>query len=71
MIAANPKSKGEVMSERMIVSFDYAIKYLLRDKADFEILNGFLSELLNRDVEVFAILESESNKGKSTGKTNR
>jgi len=71
MIAANPKNKGETVSERTIVSFDYAIKYLLRDKSDFEILSGFLSELLNRDVEVLAILESESNKGKSTGKTNR
>jgi len=71
MIAANPKTKGESMSERTIVSFDYAIKYLLRDKADFDILSGFLSELLNRDVEVLAILESESNKDKPAGKTNR
>ncbi|MDR2729051.1 MAG: Rpn family recombination-promoting nuclease/putative transposase, partial [Chitinispirillales bacterium] len=59
------------MEERTIVSFDYAIKYLLRDKADFVILSGFLSELLGRKVEVTAILESESNKIDMAEKTNR
>ena len=59
------------MKERAIVSFDYAVKYLLRDKADFGILSGFLSELLERDVEVQAILESETNKDKPEGRTNR
>ena len=51
------------MSEtREIVSFDYAIKYVLRQKADFVVLEGFLSELLARQVKVMEILESESNK---------
>jgi predicted transposase/invertase (TIGR01784 family) len=59
------------MEERTIVSFDYAIKYLLRDKADFVILDGFLSELLGRKVAVQAILESESNKADEDEKTNR
>jgi len=59
------------MEERTIVSFDYAIKYLLRDKANFGILSGFLSELLQRKVAVQAILESESNKDGPDGKTNR
>jgi len=59
------------MEERTIVSFDYAVKYLLRDKADFGILSGFLSELLGRKVEVDAILESESNKADPDEKTNR
>jgi hypothetical protein len=59
-----------IMEERTIVSFDYAIKYLLRDKADFVILDGFLSELLKRKVEVQAILESESNKVNKDAKTN-
>ena len=59
------------MEERQIVSLDYAIKYLLRDKKDFGILSGFLSELLKRKVTVEAILESESNKVDPDGKTNR
>ena len=38
--------------ERTIISFEYAIKYILRDKANFDILSGFLSELLKRQVSV-------------------
>jgi len=59
------------MEERAIVSFDYAIKYLLREKANFGITSGFLSELLKRKVEVTAILESEGNKYAPDKKTNR
>jgi predicted transposase/invertase (TIGR01784 family) len=59
------------MKERTLVSFDYAVKFLLRDKSDFVILSGFLSELLCRKVEVTAILESESNKSDPESKTNR
>jgi len=59
------------MEERTLVSFDYAVKYLLRDKADFVILSGFLTELMGRKVEVQEILESESNKNDAKGKTNR
>ena len=44
--------------ERTIISFDYAIKYILRDKANFDILSGFLTELLNKQVSVQEILES-------------
>ena len=47
--------------ERTIISFDYAIKYLLRDKANFDILSGFLTELLKRQVSVQEILESQAN----------
>jgi hypothetical protein len=49
------------MGERTIISFDYAIKTVLRDKANFDILEGFLSELLNQKVTILDILESESN----------
>ncbi len=47
------------MSTR-IISFDWAIKYILRDKENFPILDGFLSSLLQKDVEVLEIIESES-----------
>jgi len=57
--------------ERTIISFDYAIKEILRDKANFDILSGFLTELLCKPVSVLEILESEGNAGKRKGKTNR
>jgi predicted transposase/invertase (TIGR01784 family) len=47
---------------RTFVSFDWAIKRLLRDKADFGILEGFLSVLLNQDIVIEEILESETNR---------
>lgn len=47
---------------RTYVSFDWAIKKILRDKANFAILEGFLSELLLIDVKIQEILESEANK---------
>ena len=49
------------MKDRL-VRFDWAMKKLLRNKANFEILEGFLSELLLQDVKIQNILESESNK---------
>lgn len=57
--------------ERTIISFDYAIKNILRDKANFDILSGFLTELLNRQVFVQEILESERNVQSELEKINR
>lgn len=47
---------------RKLISFDWAIKKLLRSKANFGILEGFLSELLFTDIQIVEILESESDK---------
>ena len=44
--------------ERTIISFDYAIKNILRDKANFDILSGFLTEILRKPVEVLEIIDS-------------
>jgi len=57
--------------ERAIISFDYAIKNILREKANFGVLSGFLSELLNKEIEVLEILESESNVKDKKDKTNK
>jgi predicted transposase/invertase (TIGR01784 family) len=46
---------------RTVLSFDYAMKKLLRQKSNFKILEGFLSELLGRDIFINKILEGESN----------
>ena len=59
------------MAKRKLISFDWAIKRILRSKANFEILEGFLSELLFEDIKIVAILESESNKESKNDRTNR
>ena len=56
---------------RKLVSFDWAIKRLLRSKANFGVLEGFLSELLHTDITIIEILDSESNKDCSDDKSNR
>ncbi|CAK8718476.1 MAG: conserved hypothetical protein (putative transposase or invertase) [Candidatus Electronema aureum] len=54
-----------------LIRFDWAIKKLLRDKANFSVLEGFLSAVLNEDVTVVNLLESESNQEDSFDKFNR
>ena len=54
-----------------LVAFDWAIKEILRDKANFDILSGFLTELLGKKVVVQELLESESNKRDEYDKSNR
>jgi predicted transposase/invertase (TIGR01784 family) len=59
------------MNNRNLIRFDWAIKRLLRNKADFSVLEGFLSELLKDDISIQSILESESNQRIDTDKFNR
>ena len=59
------------MSSRKLISFDWAMKRLLRSKANFEILEGFLGELIREDITILEILESESNKEDRADKFNR
>ena len=58
------------MSKKLI-SFDWAIKRLLRNKANFVVLEGFLSELLFDTIKIEQILESESNQESDDDKFNR
>lgn len=53
------------------VRFDWAIKRLIRDKANFGILEGFLSELIEDNIRIEAVLESESNQTTEGEKFNR
>ncbi|MEO5330647.1 MAG: Rpn family recombination-promoting nuclease/putative transposase [Magnetococcus sp. YQC-5] len=59
------------MSKRRLITFDWALKRLLRSKANFEVLEGFLSELLSTEIRIVDILESESNKEDARDKFNR
>lgn len=56
---------------RTVVSFDWALKNILRDKANYDILEGFLSTLLRQNITVVSILESEANQRHETDKFNR
>lgn len=58
-------------SIRKHIRFDWAIKRILRDKANFGILEGFLTELIGEEIRIETILESESNKEAEDGKFNR
>ena len=58
-------------TKRKLITFDWAIKRLLRSKANFGILEGFLSELLKEDIVILDVLESESNKENKIDKFNR
>jgi predicted transposase/invertase (TIGR01784 family) len=58
------------MSKRLI-RFDWAIKRLLRNKANFVVLEGFLSELLFDEIKIEKILESEGNQETEDDKYNR
>jgi predicted transposase/invertase (TIGR01784 family) len=58
------------MSSKLI-RFDWAMKKLLRHKANFGILEGLLSELLLFDITIINVLESEGNKQDEYDKYNR
>lgn len=59
------------MNSRNLIRFDWAIKRLLRNKADYYVLEGFLAELLKEEIAIQSILESESNQRFESDKFNR
>jgi predicted transposase/invertase (TIGR01784 family) len=66
----DPKKDSSVNC-RNLIRFDWAIKRLLRQKANYKVLEGFLSELLREDVSILNISDSESNKTHADDKFNR
>ncbi|MBF0398706.1 MAG: Rpn family recombination-promoting nuclease/putative transposase [Desulfobacterales bacterium] len=55
-----------------LIRFDWAMKYILRNKANFDILEGFLAALLSdNDIKVLNLLESEGNQDNEDSKFNR
>ena len=53
------------------IRFDWAVKRLLRQKANFGVLEGLLTVLLNEEVKIVELLESESNRQTMDDKFNR
>lgn len=60
----------EELQDRYI-RFDWAIKRLLRQKANFDVLEGFLTVFLGEKITIVEILESESNQQSADDKFNR
>ncbi len=56
---------------KQLIRFDWAMKRLLRDKVNYVVLEGFLSELLKFDLEIDQLGESEGNKETKDDKFNR
>jgi predicted transposase/invertase (TIGR01784 family) len=59
------------MSRENYIRFDWAAKRLLRQKSNFVVLEGFLSTLLNEDIKIERMLESEGNQETYDDKFNR
>ena len=64
------KSKTPSASSSLI-RFDWAMKRLLRQKANHTVLEGFLSVLLKEEIKIIQIKESESNQEHHNDKFNR
>ncbi len=59
------------MEESKYIRFDWAMKRLLRQKANFGILEGLLTTLLGMKIHIQHLLESESNQEDENDKYNR
>lgn len=59
------------MNNNVYIRFDWAIKRLLRDKANFSVLEGLLTVLFNDQTKIIEILESEGNQQREDDKFNR
>ena len=59
-------------AKRTLVSFDWAMKSILKKPENFEVLEGFLAALLNdENIKIMEILESESTPRDKDDKFNR
>lgn len=60
-----------MQEKNQYIRFDWAMKRLLRDKANFGVLEGLLTTLLREPIRIKRLLESESNQETEDGKPNR
>ena len=59
------------MAMNRYIRFDWAAKYMLRNKADFAIFEGLISVLVKDKVTIVELLDTESNKETKDDKYNR
>ena len=60
-----------VGEKEQFVRFDWAMKRLLRDKANYVVLEGLLTTLLGKQITIKKLLESECNQDSEEAKQNR
>lgn len=60
-----------MLCENKYIRFDWAAKPMQRDKANFAVLEGLVTVLLNEHITIIELLESEGNQDKSDTKFNR
>ena len=66
------KKKPEKIGPRTLVSFDWALKTILKQPQHFDVLEGFLAALLgDKDIKILEILESESTQNDKEDMYNR
>lgn len=53
------------------IRFDWAVKRMLRDKANFSVLEGLVTVLIGTQIKILEILESEGNQENASDKFNR
>ena len=58
-------------ADNRYVRFDWAVKRMLRDKANFGVLEGLITVLLGEPVHIIELLESEGNQDAADDKFNR
>ena len=59
------------MEKKKYIRFDWAMKRMLRDKANYAVLEGLLTTLFNEKIIINRLLESESNQEEEFDKYNR
>jgi len=57
--------------EKYYIRFDWAVKKILRQKANYVVLEGFLTVLLKETIKIKQLLESEGNQESEDDKFNR
>ena len=53
------------------IRFDWFVKRMLRDKANYDVLEGLMTVLLEEKVQIVELMESESNQDYEDDKFNR
>ena len=53
------------------IRFDWFVKRMLRDKANYDVLEGLMTVLLEEKVQIVELMESESNQEYEDDKFNR
>ena len=72
LIFAHRRKKLTIMNEEnKYIRFDWAAKRMLRDKANYGVLEGLMTVLLDEKVTIVELLESEGNQDAEDDKFNR